>query len=75
MFDVLALSGVHVDLGLLWRSAMLWRMLVEHIDDIVVGLVELRLREVGEQAIVAAVTVDDQDFLAAVAGHLIGGLL
>ena len=38
-------------------------------------LVELRLREERQQAVVAAVAVDDQNFLAAVARHLVGGLL
>ena len=38
-------------------------------------LVELCLREIRQQAVVAAVAVDDQDFLAAVAGHLVGGFL
>src|SRR5207253_9965821 len=51
------------------------RALSEDVDDIIVGFVELRLREEGEKAVVAAVTVDDQDFLAAIARHLVGGLL
>lgn len=39
------------------------------------GLFELRLREKGKKAFVAAVAVDDDDFLAAVAGHFVGGFL
>jgi len=40
-----------------------------------VRLVELRLREEGKQMLVSAVAVDDDDFLAAIARHLIGGFL
>src|SRR5205807_5895651 len=36
---------------------------------------ELRLREVGKQAVVAAVTVHDDDLLAPIARHLVGRLL
>src|SRR4029077_17932826 len=56
-------------------SAVLRRALAEYVNDIVVGLVELGLREEREQAVVAAVAVHDQDLLAAVAGHLVGGFL
>ncbi len=45
------------------------------VNNIVVWFVELRLREVGNKAFVAAVAVDDEDFLATVAGHLVGGFL
>ena len=54
---------------------MLWGAFVEDVDHVVVWLVELCLREVWQQAFVAAVAVDDQNFLAAVAGHLVGGFL
>src|SRR5690349_22453383 len=37
--------------------------------------IQLCLREVRKQAVVAAVAVDDNDLLAAVAGHFISGLL
>jgi hypothetical protein len=37
--------------------------------------VELRLREIRQQAVVAAVPVHDDDLLAAVARHLVGRLL
>ena len=66
---------MHVDFGLLLRASVLRSALVENIDDVVVGLVELRLREEGQQAVVAAVAVDDQNFLAAVARHFVGGFL
>jgi len=36
---------------------------------------ELRLREIGEQTVVAAVAIHDDDLLAAVPGHLVGRLL
>ena len=48
---------------------------VENIDHIVVRLIELRLREEWQQVFVAAVAVDDDYFLAAVARHLVGGFL
>src|SRR5579862_7801095 len=70
-----AFAGMHVDLRLLGGTALLGRALVENIDDVIVRLVELSLREIGKQAVVAAVSVDDQNFLAAVAGHLVGGFL
>ncbi len=46
-----------------------------NIDDVVVWFVELRLREIREKALVATVAVDDKNFFAAVAGHLVGGFL
>ena len=45
--------------------------LVEKIDHIIVGLIQLRLRKVGQQTIVSAVAIDDQDLLAAIASHLV----
>src|SRR5258707_6142659 len=39
------------------------------------GAIELRLGEKGKQMLVSAVTVDDNDFLAAIACHFIGGFL
>src|SRR6202162_5361347 len=38
-------------------------------------LVQLRLREIGEQAVVSAVAVDDNYLLASVARHLVGSFL
>jgi hypothetical protein len=46
-----------------------------HVHDVVVWRLELRLREKRQQAVVAAVTVHDDDLLAAVAGHLVGRFL
>src|SRR6266571_5865328 len=66
---------MHVDLRFLWWSAVVGRVFIENIDHIVVKLIELGLRKVGEQAVIAAMAVDDQDFLAAVAGHFVGGFL
>src|SRR5947209_11296680 len=47
----------------------------EHVDDVVVRGGELRLSEKGQQALVTAVSVDEYDFGAAVACHLISGFL
>src|SRR4029077_5676320 len=38
-------------------------------------LIELSLRKIRKQAVVPAVAVDDQNLLATIAGHLVGGLL
>src|ERR1700746_1246378 len=46
-----------------------------NIDNVIVRLVELCLREIGKQAFVAAMAVDDENFSAAVAGHFVGGFL
>src|SRR5579864_1924596 len=70
-----AFAGVHVDLGLLCWTALLGRAFVENVDHVVVRLVELGLGEVREQALVAAMAVDNQNFLAAVARPLVGSLL
>src|SRR5207245_2767279 len=47
----------------------------QHVHDVIMRRLELRLREKGEQAVVAAVTVHDDDLLAAIAGHLVGRFL
>src|SRR2546426_498704 len=47
----------------------------QHVHDVIARRLELRLREVGKQAVVAAVTVHDDDLLAPVARHLVGRLL
>src|SRR5215469_1558624 len=66
---------MHVDLRLLLRTAILWGPFVKHVHNIVMRLVELRLCKVRKQAAVASVAVDDQNFLAAVTRHLVGGFL
>src|ERR1035438_849077 len=70
-----AFAGVHVDGSLLRWSARRWRALIENVDYIVVRLVELRLGEVREQVLVAAVSVDDDYLLASITRHLVGGFL
>jgi len=37
--------------------------------------IELRLGKKGKQMLVSAMPVDDDDFLAAIAGHFVSGLL
>ena len=70
------LASVVIDAGgFLFRAAGLAAFAVENVDDIVVGLIELSLGEKGKQMLVAAVAVDDEDLLAAVARHFIGGFL
>jgi len=46
-----------------------------HVHDVIMGRLELRLREKRQQAVVAAMTVHDDDLLAAISGHLVGRLL
>jgi len=70
-----AFAGVHVDGGFPGRAAFVRSALVENVDHVVVRFIELGLREVRKQALVAAVAVDDDHFLAAVASHLVGGFL
>jgi len=60
---------------LLGRTAGAAAPPIEHVNDVVAQSVQLRLREVGKQVLVAAMAVDDDDFLAAVACHLVGGFL
>ena len=71
----LALSCVHIEGVCLGRTSLLWSPLIKNVDDIVVRLVQLCLREIRKKTAIAAVTVDDQHLLAAIAGHLVGGLL
>src|SRR5215475_9587472 len=66
---------MHVDGGFSRRAALLWRTLIENVDDIIVRLVELRLCEEGQETVVPAVPIRDEYFLAAVAGHLVGCFL
>ena len=69
-------AGVVINAGgFLGRTAGATAFADYSVDDVVVRLFELRLREIGDEALVAAVAVDDEDFLAAVAGHLVGGFL
>ncbi len=73
----LALAGMHIRsrirfvLGLALGAACD----SQHVHDITMRTLELALREKGEQAVVAAVTVHDDDLLAAIPGHLVGCLL
>ncbi len=62
-------------IGLGFRAARRGARDALHVDDVIMRRVELRLGEEGQQAVVAAVPVHDDDLLAAVAGHLVGRLL
>ena len=68
-------AGVGIDLrhlsGAIGRRGRAER----NVDDIIVRGGELGLGEIREQVVIAAVTVRDQDFLATVAGHFVGGFL
>lgn len=69
-------TGMVIDAGGFFRGcAGTGALAVEDVNDIVAGLIEQSLREEGKEMLVAAVAVDNDDFLAAVAGHLVGGFL
>ena len=63
---------MHVVLGFQRRTAgdVLARQ-SEDVDHVIARRGQLRLREQRQQALVAAVAIDDEDFLAAVARHLL----
>src|SRR5690349_17980663 len=66
-----ALAGMHVQfVGAGWTS-MSRRALVEDVDHIVMRFIELCLREIRQEAVVASVAIHNQDLFAAIAGHLI----
>src|SRR5579864_306264 len=68
-------SSVHVHGGL-FRGAARGRFdEAENIDDIVVLFLELALSEIRQQTFVPTVAVYDDDLLAPVARHLVGGFL
>ena len=70
------LTGVVIDSSRLFGwPARFASFAVEHVDDIIPLPIHLRLGKEGKQVLVAAVPVDDDDFLAAVARHLVGGFL
>src|SRR5579864_1920230 len=67
--------GMHVH-GCFLRRPTRWRLdEAENIDNIVVLFLELALSEVWQQALIPALSVYDDDFLAPIARHFIGGLL
>src|SRR5438094_5863601 len=69
-------AGVVIDPGgLLCRPAGAVAFAVKHVHYVVLGAGHLCLREEGKQVFVSAVAVHDDDFLAAVARHLVGGFL
>ena len=68
-------TGVLIDFALQRRTAGRIRRAIHDVDDVVAASGELRLREEGQQVVVTAVAVDDQDLLAAVARHFVGGFL
>src|SRR5438874_644218 len=70
-----ATSGWHLTRSFLRRAASLRAALVKNVNHVIMRLVELRLRKVREQMLVPAVAINNDDLLAAVAGHLVGGLL
>ena len=51
------------------------RETVEDVDDVVMRQLQLGLREERQQVFISAVSVHDDNLFAAVAAHLIGGLL
>ncbi len=71
----LAFARVHIDLSLFLRPAYVRSAFIEGVNNVVVGLVELCLREIRKQRFVPPVAVDDEDLAAAVAGYLVRGLL
>ena len=66
---------MHVHGGLFLRPT--WRCFhqAKHVDDVVVLLLELRLCKERQQALVSAVSVHNDDLLAAVSGHLVSRFL
>src|SRR2546422_7824634 len=68
---------MHIGRGvrLVFRLALRAARDSKDVHDVIMRRLELRLREKGEQAVVAAVTVDDDDFPAAIACHLVGRFL
>ena len=69
-------AGVIVNAGrFLGRTARAAALSDDGVDNVVVRLVELRLGEEWDEAFVAAVAVDDEDFLAAITRHFVGGFL
>ena len=74
-FGSFTLPCMHVYLGLLRWTTVRRSPFIKNVDNVVAGLVELRLRKIGQQAFVAAVAVDNQDLFAAVAPHLVGRFL
>ena len=68
-------TGVSIDLRLHSGAARLVRTSGVDINDVIVQCGELGLGEERQKMVVAAMTVDDQDFLAAIARHFIGGFL
>src|SRR5262249_7264273 len=72
----LVFAGVVVNAGGFFAGAALAVAFADDgVDDVVAGGIEQRLVGVGNQAFVAAVAVDDEDFLASVARHFVGGFL
>src|SRR5205823_4440992 len=73
----LALAGMHIrrGVGFVLRLARPAAHDAQHVDDIIVRRVELGLCKVRQQAVVAAVTVHDDDFLTAIPRHLVGRFL
>src|ERR1019366_3630182 len=72
----LGLAGVHAALGFQRRpSGNIFVGQTKNIDHVIARGGQLRLREKRQQAVVAAMTVDDQNLLASIAGHLFDRLL
>src|SRR4051794_7805463 len=66
---------MHVDLRFLRRPSLVGRAFIEDVDDVVVRFIQLSLGEIREQALVAAMPVDDQNLLASVSRHLVARFL
>ena len=69
------LACVHVERIFLQRVFRMGVLSPLHVDHVVVRLIELRLREIGQKTFVASMTVDEEHFFAAVTRHLVGGFL
>src|SRR5580698_7201593 len=71
----LRLTGMHIDFGMFSRtSGIPWVPAID-INDIIMRSLQLRLREIREKILVTAVTINDDDLLAAVPAHFVGGFL
>src|SRR5258705_4887747 len=69
------LAGVHIE-WVFFQCVFRLRVGAPlNIDDVVVRAIKLRLREIGKKTLVAAVAVDDKNFLTAIAGHFVSGFL
>src|SRR2546423_3286636 len=71
------LSGVVIDAGGFFRRAAFSSTSAagKDVNNIIMRMSELALREEREQVFISAMPVHDDNFFTAIAGHFIGGLL